>query len=99
MPAQGEPENKPSRLGGLHIEAGQKVPELRNNGSATETKARIKMGSGGSPGLWNLTDLVSLSASPCAGPVTLDRLTHPFQPQCLHLSNGTHLGLVWWVVQ
>lgn len=46
MPAQGEPVNKPSRLGGLRIEAGQKVPEPRNNGNATETKAGIKMGMG-----------------------------------------------------
>lgn len=44
MPAQGEPVNKPSRLGGLHIEAGQKVPEPRNN--ATETTAGMKMGTG-----------------------------------------------------
>lgn len=50
MPAQGEPENKPRRLGGRHVEAGQKVPEPRNNGNATETKARIKMGSGGLQG-------------------------------------------------
>lgn len=46
MPAQGEPVNKPNRLGGLRIEAGQKVPEPRNNGNATETKDGIKMGLG-----------------------------------------------------
>lgn len=46
MPAQGEPVNKPSRLGGLRIKAEQKVPEPRNNGNATETKARMKMGMG-----------------------------------------------------
>lgn len=37
------------------VEARQKVPEPRNNGSATEAKAGIEAGSGGSPGSGNAT--------------------------------------------
>lgn len=40
---------KPSRRDGLQVEARQKVPEPRNNGSATEAEAERKAGSRGSP--------------------------------------------------
>lgn len=47
---------KPSRLDGLQVEARQKVPEPRNNGSATEAEAAIKAGSVGGRGVSRLME-------------------------------------------
>lgn len=41
---------KPGRLGGLHVEARQNIPEPTNNSKATEAEAGIKVGSGGFQG-------------------------------------------------
>lgn len=59
-----ERREKPGRLGGLQAEAGQKIPEPRDNGSATEAEAGTKVGSEGPHrpqdalprGFWSPTD-------------------------------------------
>lgn len=86
-----EPENKPSKQGGLQVEARQKIPEPRHSVSATEANGWSESRKQGSPGLravlqrglWNWTD---------SGPSDLGHVDPPLPASA---SSSVKWGLAW----
>lgn len=89
--AQSEPENKPSKQGGLQVEARQKIPEPRHNVSATEANGWSGSRKQGSPrlravlqrGLWNWTD---------SGPSDLGQVGPPLSASASSSESGGSPG-------
>ena len=98
--AQSEPENKPSKRGGLQVEARQKIPEPRHNGSATEANGWSESGKWGSPGpravlqrgLWNWTDSGSRLSSSMCWPSDLGQVDPPLSASA---SSSVKWGFAW----